>query len=239
MNRMKQTQRCAFRGLVPLTFFLVLTGCSREKESVPAPSASSTPPSAAETPAPVALTTEQAARLVRSHSPVLGAANAPVTIVEFLDPACEGCAAFSPVVKQILFVYPEDVRVVVRFAAFHQGSDEAIRLLEAARRQGKFEEMLTALFDRQSEWASHHAPDIQAAWRIAAEIGVNIDRAKRDAGAAAAGELLRVDGEDINALAVASTPTFYVNAKPLPTLGAQQLLNLVASEVARAKAKPQ
>jgi protein-disulfide isomerase len=225
---------------IVFTSIVLVQGCDRAKEPAPVPSASATPAAAAETPAPVVLTTEQAARLVRSHSPVLGAANAPVTIVEFLDPACEGCAAFSPVVKQILFVHPDDVRVVVRFAAFHQGSDEAIRMLEAARHQGKFEEMLTALFDRQSEWASHHAPDIQAAWRIAADIGINVERAKRDARTAAASELLRVDNDDINALAVESTPTFYVNAKPLPSFGAQQLLDLVASEVAGAKvAKPQ
>jgi protein-disulfide isomerase len=82
------------------------------------------------------LTPEVAAHLVRPHSPVLGAANARVTVVEVLDPACEACRAFAPVVEQLLFLYPNDVRVVVRFADFHPPSLDAIRLLEAAHRGG-------------------------------------------------------------------------------------------------------
>lgn len=40
--------------------------------------------------------------LMRSHSPILGQADAPVTIVEFFDPACEACRAFYPLTKRIL-----------------------------------------------------------------------------------------------------------------------------------------
>jgi len=123
----------------------------------------------------------------------------------------------------------------VRFAAFHQGSDEAIRLIEAARQQGKFDETLTALFDRQEEWASHHAPNIDVAWKIAVDAGVNIERARRDARSAAADELLRVDEEDINALQVARTPTFFVNGRQPATFGPQQLMDLVAAEVEKAR----
>jgi predicted DsbA family dithiol-disulfide isomerase len=86
----------------------------------------------------VVLAPDLAARLVRPHSPVLGAAKARVTVVEVLDPACEACRAFAPVMEQLLFLHPEDVRIVVRFADFHPPSQDAIRLLEAARKQGKF-----------------------------------------------------------------------------------------------------
>ena len=34
--------------------------------------------------------------LIRPHSPTLGNPDAPVVIVEFLDPACETCRAFYP-----------------------------------------------------------------------------------------------------------------------------------------------
>src|SRR3972149_3162781 len=46
------------------------------------------------------------AHLVRMHSPTLGKADAPVVIVEFLDPACETCRAFYPLGKQIMAANP-------------------------------------------------------------------------------------------------------------------------------------
>lgn len=215
---------------------VALAACS-DKET-PAPSAIESPTAAAAPaapPAPAELTPDLLARLTRPHSPVLGAAKAPVTVVEVLDPACEACKAFAPVVKQVLFLYPEDVRVVVRFADFHPGSEEAIRLLEAAHRQGKFEQLLGALFERQEEWSSHAAPNTERAWQIAGEVGVNVARARKDAKAARVDEILRQEAEDLRAIKVERTPTFYVNGKALPTFGPQQLMNLVASEVRAAR----
>ena len=63
---------------------------------------------------------------------MFGPSEAPVTIVEFFDPSCEACRAFYPFVKNILTQYPDDVRLVLRYAAFHGGSDQAIGTLEAA-----------------------------------------------------------------------------------------------------------
>ena len=40
--------------------------------------------------------------LLRSHSPTFGNANAPVQIVEFLDPACGTCRDFYPLVKSMM-----------------------------------------------------------------------------------------------------------------------------------------
>ncbi len=70
------------------------------------------------------------APLVRPHSPVFGAKDAPVTIVEFFDPACEACRAFHPVVKKILSEFQGKVRVVLRYTPFHgEASEQAIRKL--------------------------------------------------------------------------------------------------------------
>jgi protein-disulfide isomerase len=222
-----------------LALIALLCACSREPAPPAAEAVAQAPPAAS--PAPQAapaevapLAPELAARLVRPNSPVIGPPGAAVTIVEVLDPACEGCAAFAPVVREILFMHPEDVRVVVRFAAFHEGSDQAIRLLEAARRQGKFEEVLRALFDRQQEWASHHAPNVAQIWKIAADTGIDVTRARKDAAAAGVGEFLRQEAEDVIALKVARTPSFFVNSRPLDDFGARQLHALVQGELERA-----
>jgi protein-disulfide isomerase len=220
---------------------IVLAACSRTDDAAAPAAAATTPPApapAAPQPAPVAAPIEPhlLARLARADSPVLGRVDAPVTIVEFLDPACEACRAYAPVVKQILFLYPEDVRVVVRYAAFHPGSDEAIRVIEAARKQGKFAEVLGALFDRQGEWASHSGPNPARTWDIAAENGVNLARARKEPSQATVSGLLAREGEDIIALKVERTPTFYVNGRPLTEYGPQELMDLVDSEIQRVKA---
>ncbi len=113
--------------------------------------------------------------LIRPHSPVLGPADAPVTIVEFFDPACEACRAFHPIVKQIMDAFPGKIRVVMRYAAFHKGSDEAVRILETARLQGVFVPVLEALLVAQPEWAKHDRPQLDKAWAAAMRAGLDLD----------------------------------------------------------------
>ena len=86
--------------------------------------------------------------LTRPYSPILGPEDAPVTIVEFFDPACEACRAFHPIVKDIMAEHGDAVRVVIRYTPFHgEGSETAIRVLEAARMQGVFVPVLEAILE--------------------------------------------------------------------------------------------
>ena len=43
---------------------------------------------------------------------------------------------------------------MLRYTVFHQGSDEAVRILEVARMQDKFEQVLDALLEKQPAWAA-------------------------------------------------------------------------------------
>lgn len=170
---------------------------------------------------------------VRPHSPIIGPPDAPVTIVEFFDPSCEACRAFYPVVKQILARFPKDVRLVIRYTPFHKGSDEAIKILETARTQSLFEPVLEALLATQPTWAVHGDPNLDKAWEAAGTAGLDLARARRDMSRPEIDEVLRQDTADIQAADVKGTPTFFVNEKPLPSFGAQQLYDLVLSEVER------
>jgi len=171
-----------------------------------------------------------AAQLVRDHSPVFGPKNAPVTIVEFFDPACESCRAFHPIVKNIMATHPDKVRVVIRYAAFHPPSEDAVRLLEAARLQGKFEPALERLLETQPKWAPHgRAPE--DIWSLLDGTGVDIERAQRESRMPHIVGVLNQDAEDIKAFGVRGTPTFFVNGKALDSFGEAQLRDLVRSEV--------
>ena len=169
--------------------------------------------------------------LVRPHSPVIGPANASVTIVEFFDPSCESCRAFYPYLKQILARFPKDVRLVIRYAPFHQGSDEAVAILEAARLQNIFVPVKEALLATQPNWAVHGAPNLNIAWEAARTAGLDIERARRDAQRPEIAEVLAKDTADIKTAGVKATPTFFVNGKPLPSFGPKQLNELVRAEV--------
>lgn len=167
----------------------------------------------------------------REYSVSIGPENAKVTLVEFFDPACEACRAFYPYVKEILARHPEDVRLVLRYAAFHQGSDTVIKLLEIARKQDVFTPVLEALLKDQNAWASHHQPNIDKAWEIAEQAGLNINIAKSEIESERLSRILKQENEDIRALKIRQTPTFFVNKTPLEEFGPQQLYDLVIKEI--------
>jgi len=167
----------------------------------------------------------------RPYSVSMGPQNAKVTIVEFFDPACEACRAFYPFVKEIMARHPEDVRLVLRYASFHQGSETVIRMLEAAREQNKFNAVLEAVLAKQEEWADHHQPNVAKAWTLAEAAGLDLERAKSVMDKAEISRRLAQENKDIRTLKVSQTPTFYVNEKALPSFGPQQLYALVVSEI--------
>lgn len=172
-------------------------------------------------------------RLVRMHAPIIGPQNAPVTIVEFFDPACETCRAFYPIVKQIMAQHPDKVRLALRYAPFHHGSDQVVKLIEAARKQGLYTPVLEALLAAQPEWADHAAPNIGIAFEAAARAGLDMGRARQDMETPEIQAVLAQDIEDLTALQVSKTPTFFVNGRSLPSFGPEQLARLVAEEVGK------
>ena len=121
---------------------------------------------------------EIAEALGRAYSPILGPEDAPVTIYEFFDPACEACRAFHPIVKDILAEHGDAVRVVLRYTPLHgEASQIAIRMLEAARMQGKFEPVLEEVLRLQPQWASHGNMRPDLLLQIGAAAGLDPDAA--------------------------------------------------------------
>lgn len=168
--------------------------------------------------------------LTRVYSPSLGPDDAPVTITEFFDPACESCRAFHPIVKDIIEGHEGDVRVVLRYAAFHPTSEAAIRILEASRLQNKFEPVLERLLETQQQWAPHGRSPASV-WSVLGGIGLDIDRARREVNMPDIVAVLNQDAADIKTLGVQQTPTFFVNGRRLEEFGEQQLRGLVESEM--------
>ena len=174
---------------------------------------------------------ENASTFIRDHSPTLGSDSARVYLVEFMDPACETCAAFSPFVKQMLGAFPGQIKLVLRYAPFHQGADYYVKILEAARKQGKYWETLDVMYKSQPSWASHHNPQPEKIWQFLPAAGLDLERIRKDMSDPAIVKLIEQDLADAKALAVRKTPGFFVNGKPLQTFGSEQLLQLVRTEI--------
>jgi protein-disulfide isomerase len=179
---------------------------------------------AAEAEAAAATPAVDEALLVRDYSPSFGPADASVTLVEFFDPSCEACRAYHPVVQEIRRQFPTEVRVVLRYTVFHEGSDEAIRILEAARMQDKFEPVLDALLEQQPGWAVHGSPQMDVAWEIAEAAGLDLDRAETDQLFPGITGILNQDAADVEALDIRQTPTFFLNGKRLENFSADSLI---------------
>jgi protein-disulfide isomerase len=172
-------------------------------------------------------------RLIRPHSPTLGPADAPVTIVEFLDPECEACASMHPIVKKVMSEFDGRVRLVVRYMPFHGNSAYAASLLEATRDHGSYWGMLETFFLRQHEWASHGAPRPELLLEYAVLGGLDKEKWKAEAANPEFERRIRQDAEDGQALGVNRTPTFYVNGQPLARIGYEPLRDAVAAALAR------
>jgi protein-disulfide isomerase len=175
--------------------------------------------------------------LVRAHAPIYGNPDAKVTIVEFFDPSCESCRAFYPVVKTLVNASFGQVRLVLRYAPLHKGSDTAVKILEAARKQGKYWEAVEKTMAFQPQWAAHGNPQPDMIWDIIADTGLDVAKARLDADSPEIAAVLRQDIADMQALKVTGTPGFFVNGTPLRDFGEAQLKSLVDQEVAKVRAQ--
>lgn len=119
--------------------------------------------------------------LASEQSPTFGNPDAKVHIVEFIDPACETCAAFFPHVKNMMLANPDKIRLSLRHVTFHKGSEHAVRVLEAARSQGKYLPTLEALYASQEQWAVNHEVRADLVWNaLGRVVGLDRERLRKD-----------------------------------------------------------
>jgi protein-disulfide isomerase len=179
------------------------------------------------------LAQEQASTFVRPHSPTLGAEDAKVYLVEFTDPACETCATFSPFVKQMMSRHPGKIRLVIRYAPFHGGASDVVRVLEAARMQDKYWQTLDLLYRSQSFWTQHHQVNLDQVWRLLPTVELDLDRLRADMNDARITAIIEQDLADAKTLGVRKTPGFFVNGKPLEPFGLEPLRVLLGAELSK------
>ncbi|MFA9239149.1 MAG: DsbA family protein [Candidatus Paceibacteria bacterium] len=170
--------------------------------------------------------------LVRDHSIKFGENKKNISIVEFLDPECESCALFHPIMRKVYKEYHQDVQLVVRYMTNHKNSKFAIRILEASRVQNKYAEVLSVIFEKQPIWAEHNNEKPELLWEFLAQIPeLDINKLKEDSKNQKIDEIMDMDMADARELNVRGTPTIFVNEKRLSVLSQKDLFDLVEAEI--------
>lgn len=227
-------------GIIVLVIIIAVVGTSFYRNSnSPAPVATNTVSDnqTGTNPAPAPVANPET--LVREDSPTLGPADAKVTIVEFMDPECESCALFHPVIKKVLKDNEGKVRYIVRYMPLHPNSFSAAAFLETAGEQGKYWQALDYLFEKQPEWGTRHGhgagtaqPDVNVLFKKYAEdLGLDIEKMNAALAANRSVKKVERDEKDGESLGVRQTPTIFVNGRKLPTLEDMTLRAMIVDEL--------
>ena len=152
----------------------------------------------------------------------LGPERAPITIVEFSDFQCPYCKQSVQVLKELRQLYGERIRLIYRDypGPNHPYAPKAALAARCAGEQGKFWEYHDLLFDRQS---SDSGWDFLA---LSKELGLQEQTFQGCLNSGRFGEQISKDLQEGLKLGITSTPTFFVNGRPL--VGAQPTANFQA-----------
>lgn len=161
--------------------------------------------------------------LLREGHPSIGDKSAKVTIVEFLDPECEACAAVDPTIKGLVKEFEGKVYYVVRYMPLHKNSMLAVAALEETRASGKYFQALSTLFFNQPEWASHQNPRPELIAVILKKMDIDIMDIKPSDLIEKHRAKIEQDLADGKALGVMGTPTLFINGQIVDDMSYQGL----------------
>lgn len=153
------------------------------------------------------------------EAPTRGDRNAKITIVEWADFQCPFCNRVVPTLDEIEKEYGKSVRVVFKHLPLdiHPDARAAHAAAEAAHRQGKFWPMHDRIFTNQRDLRA------ETFERYAREIGLDMDRYRKDVASEEVRERIEEDLAQARKLGVTGTPSFFINGRNLS--GAQPFPN--------------
>jgi protein-disulfide isomerase len=162
-----------------------------------------------------------------------GSENPKVVLMEFSDFQCPACAAYYPVIKELINEFPNDLQFVYRhfpLKAIHFQAENAAIAAEAAGLQGKFWEMHDALFDNQTKWNPKTG---KGAFREYAElIGLDMNKYDEDINSDILRDKVRRDNDFAVSNGLNSTPTFYLNGNKITNPGSyEDFKNLIVQGI--------
>lgn len=165
-------------------------------------------------------------------SPEQGKADAPVTLIVFSDFECPWCGKLKPVLDQLLANNKDKLRIVFKHLPLqmHPQAEPAALAAIAAQKQGKFWEMHDALF-QITKWTPNMI------YETALKIGLNMEKFKADLASQDIQMQLSKDKTDAQLADVTSTPSLFINGRPVRDRSLQALQAMVAEALTASGAK--
>jgi protein-disulfide isomerase len=144
-----------------------------------------------------------------SGSPVLGPANAKITLVEFSDFQCPYCILAVPQIQAVMKAYPTQTKLIFKQfpLEIHSRAFLAASAALAANKQGKFWPMHDAMF-------AHHDELSRATFvKLAQEMGMDVARFEKDMASDEVKKAVEKDVDDGERAGVQGTPTIFINGQ--------------------------
>ena len=154
--------------------------------------------------------------IISSTDQTKGKVDSKVVLVEYGDFQCPACAAFQPLVDEIMNTYGDRIQLVFRDFPLpqHQFAVPAARYAEAAGKQGKYWEMYDKIYAGQTKWASLKDAD-PIFQSYAQDLKLDMVMLKKDMDSDSIKTGIEDDRLSGVKFYVNSTPTFFLNGKKL------------------------
>jgi protein-disulfide isomerase len=146
-----------------------------------------------------------------------GPSNAKVTLVEFGDYQCPTCAAYHPLVKELLARYPQQLRLEYHhypLISIHPNAMMASMAAEAAGEQGRYWEMHDMIYEHQDQWSRKANPEAEFL-TFAGRVGLNQNAFMQALRSPAIQERILEDVVRAREGNLEGVPTFFINGELL------------------------
>lgn len=154
--------------------------------------------------------------LINEKDQKKGSQNSPIVLVEYSDYQCPACAAYHPLVEELLKTYSDKILFVYRHFPLrqHQYAQLAAQTAEAAGKQGKFWEMHAKLFENQGIW-SESSKAKETFLDYAKELNLDTEKFLADLDSEAVKDKILSDYQSGVSFGVNGTPSFYLNGRKI------------------------
>ncbi len=145
-----------------------------------------------------------------------GSNDAQAILIEYSDFECPACAAYYPLIEEVISAYGDSLLFAYRHFPLtqHQQAKSAAYASEAAGKQGKFWEMHHIIFENQSQWAGKkNASELFESY--AEEIGLVMEQYRTDVESDAVRDAVDEDFRGGLRANVNATPTFFLNGEKI------------------------